>query len=88
MLTPEQEKEIEQRKQEVDVTLMRWMLSLTYSERLKVASRGAERLWTELSPDEQEKFSLNDPDFCISLERNDRIMRQIRAEVESEQCPL
>ena len=45
MLTAEQEQEIQEIKQEVDVTLIRWMLSLTPLERLRVGQQYAASTW-------------------------------------------
>lgn len=46
MLTAEQEKEVEEMMEEIDLSLLDWMLSLTYLERLRVAERYAETFWS------------------------------------------
>ena len=45
MLTAEQEQEVEQMKQEVDITLIRWMLSLSPLERLRIGQQYAASAW-------------------------------------------
>ena len=45
MLTAEQEKEMREMESEVDITLIRWMLSLTPLERLRIGQQYAASAW-------------------------------------------
>ncbi|GEM_PF-7102148 len=45
MLTAEEEQEIQEMQKEVDMTLIRWMLSLTPLERLTIIQEYAETTW-------------------------------------------
>lgn len=46
MLTTEQEKEVDEMMEEIDLSLLDLMLSLTHLERLRVAERYAETFWS------------------------------------------